>query len=129
MGWVKIQEQLEGQSQWSRIYTIFFIWVIIQNLQEAQEDEKTIQDVKKASLFHKKKAFILEKQKRDLEILLEGHAGHGRQGAKSFDEFLKTLAGKLNHNDILPMQYLACDRAWMETYLDTLQFHEASMLR
>ena len=27
------------------------------------------------------------------------------------------------------MQYLACDRAWMETYLDSLQFQENTMLR
>lgn len=107
------------------IFTNLFIGVVIQNLEEAQEEERVTQDVRKLFLFHKKKDFILEKQDQDLNKLLEKNNLVG--GDNSIQDKLGKLAGQLRHSDLVPMTHLACQPLWMEYYLATCNFQEQNM--
>lgn len=103
------------------IFTNLFIGVVVQNLEEAQNEEKQLRDAKRAELFNKRKNFILEKQRRDLDRLMKSQEKHGKL---SLDDFLKTLAGTLNHEDVAPIKTLCCSRLWFETYMESCLYYE-----
>lgn len=108
------------------IFTNLFIGVVVQNLEEAQNEEKTSRDQKRSELFNKKKSFILEKQRRDLDELMKSQEKNGKM---TLDEFLKNLAGTLSHEDVAPIKTLCCSRLWFETYIESLRHHENSRLK
>jgi len=106
------------------IFTNLFIGVVVQNLEEAQNEEKAIREQKRAETFKQKKLYILEKQKRDLEMLMKS-----QERNISLDEFLQTLAGTLKHSDIAPIKTICCSKTWFETYIESLHFYENGRLR
>eukprot|EP00002_Diphylleia_rotans_P031344 TRINITY_DN6509_c0_g1_i2.p1 TRINITY_DN6509_c0_g1~~TRINITY_DN6509_c0_g1_i2.p1 ORF type:complete len:341 (+),score=88.56 TRINITY_DN6509_c0_g1_i2:58-1080(+) len=82
--WGDIQDKMDdavGRS--SRVFTVIFIFlgnliftnlfigIVIQNLDEATEEDRRIQKLKRQKVISRKKAFILERQQRDLQKLLE----------------------------------------------------------
>ena len=114
------------------IFTNLFIGVVIQNLEEAQEEARTIQDVKKSSLFHKKKAYIIAKQQHDLERMLKRRvADMGGKEGESLRKVVQKLQddGKLSSDDIVPLAHLSCNLIWLETFLATLHYQENSIYR
>ena len=66
----------------------------------------------------------MAKQQRDLDTLLENQNTmiHG-----SIQEALSHFAGKLRHDDLVPMEHLACQQPWMIYYYATLMCQEQIM--
>lgn len=52
-----------------------------------------------------------------------------KNGRVSLDDFLKNLAGTLDHDDVAPIKTLCCSRMWFETYMESLQFYEEAKQR
>lgn len=96
------------------IFTDLFIGVIIQNLEEAQEEESLIQELKRVALFDKKKEFILAKQEKEIQNLLRSQQ-LGK--AKTIQDILQDMAGKMRHDDLVPMSHPTTNPTWLQVYL------------
>ncbi|KAG4105933.1 hypothetical protein H8356DRAFT_1629880 [Neocallimastix lanati (nom. inval.)] len=108
------------------IFTNIFIAIICQNIDNATDKDKAIQKHKLMLARKEKQDYFLKKQKEDMEKLISK-----KKFLKGGDmqELLQKAAGKLRHEDMIPMSYLACSLLWMETYLVTLNYHENTMYR
>eukprot|EP00899_Mesostigma_viride_P018854 jgi/Mesvir1/26970/Mv20684-RA.2 len=83
-GWTYFQDTMlaEGISGYSRLYSVLFIFighfiftnlfigVIIQNLEDAQDEERRWQNIKRAARVSQDKAVILRRQQQDIASLL-----------------------------------------------------------
>jgi hypothetical protein len=47
----------------------------------------------------------------------------------NISDMLASLAGQLRHDDVLPMNSLACNLTWINTYYITLNYYENTMYR
>ena len=136
-GWTDIQSRLDEISMSTRIFTVLFIFighfiftnlfigVVIQNLEEATDEDKRIQIAKKKKLFAHKKKLIMATQEKDLTRLVQSKESDG----VNLQEFFGQMAGKLRHDDLVPMTTLMCDVTWLETYLVTMFHQENAMYR
>lgn len=135
-GWAAFQYDLDARGyKAARIYSVVFIFIgnfiftnlfigiIINNLDEAQEEDRVYQMVKKSALIKAKKEILLARQRQDFTTLdLE-------YPAASIQKILAQLAGKLRHDDFVPMTHLSCNTTWLQTYLETMLFQENTMYR
>eukprot|EP01113_Clastostelium_recurvatum_P012128 TRINITY_DN16259_c0_g1_i2.p1 TRINITY_DN16259_c0_g1~~TRINITY_DN16259_c0_g1_i2.p1 ORF type:complete len:443 (+),score=101.69 TRINITY_DN16259_c0_g1_i2:133-1329(+) len=141
--WTDTQDNMDllfGET--SRIYTSIFVFLghfmyenllaglIIQFLTEADEREKAAIRKKKIEAVEKKKQFILERQKQDMAALMETQQQIMKDAPQqSFAQILGRLAGKLNHNIIVPSSDLACNQTWLELFMATLEHQVHTMYR
>jgi len=136
--WTDIQQRLAMRNHSSSVlFTVVFIFignfiitnlfiaVVVENLDEAQSEERTIREFKRAELFNRKKAFLLNRQNLDLENLMA--QSQAKVGGQSFDDFLKSLAGSLTHDDITPVKSVCCSKMWLQTYNEALTFHQRNL--
>ena len=42
---------------------------------------------------------------------------------------MKHLAGRLRHDDVLPVNHLSCDPVWLEAFMTTMNYQEDTMYR
>eukprot|EP00736_Rhodelphis_marinus_P002586 Rmarinus@m.16087 len=138
-GWTKLQERLDDRGQtYSKYYTILFLFIghfiftnlfigiVIQNIEEASEEERTQQEIKKRMLFAKKKAYILAKQEKDYEALMERQRAVGE---RSLDDLLFAISTRLRHDELVPMVHLSCNMSWLEAYLTMLKTRERGLFQ
>eukprot|EP01006_Ploeotia_vitrea_P009496 TRINITY_DN22379_c0_g1_i1.p1 TRINITY_DN22379_c0_g1~~TRINITY_DN22379_c0_g1_i1.p1 ORF type:complete len:472 (+),score=205.37 TRINITY_DN22379_c0_g1_i1:92-1417(+) len=140
-GWTDIQDRLdESGFKTARIFTILFIFVghfvftnlfvgvIIQNLDEAQSEEKMFQQLKKQIMVDIKQRFLRERQQRDLanitQVLKGERMGSIRQSIEQLEE-----GDSVRQDDLVPMTDLVCNLTWVRTYLRSLDFYESSRYR
>eukprot|EP00898_Chlorokybus_atmophyticus_P005107 jgi/Chlat1/5598/Chrsp369S05407 len=111
------------------IFTNLFIGVIIQNLEDAQAEEKRLQEARRIALFNKKKAAALARQEKDIQMLL---GLQKRKGTRmSLHEVMASVAGKLRHNDVAPPAAggVCTDPLWLRTFCAVLLYQENRMHR
>eukprot|EP00002_Diphylleia_rotans_P011098 TRINITY_DN219_c0_g2_i26.p1 TRINITY_DN219_c0_g2~~TRINITY_DN219_c0_g2_i26.p1 ORF type:complete len:137 (+),score=19.85 TRINITY_DN219_c0_g2_i26:785-1195(+) len=60
------------------VFTNMTVGVIIQNLDEATEEDMRVRKMRRQKTISRKKAFILARQKADYEKLIEKHVGMDR---------------------------------------------------
>ena len=138
-GWFSLQDNLdETNGRNSRFFTVVYIFiahfivqnlfvgVIVQNLEEAQDEERHLQRNARLKVISKKKAFILERQRNDFQALLERQKV---QPSANLQEILAEMTGKLRHDDLVPMINMSCNLTWLETYISVLQHQEGAMHR
>mmetsp|Transcript_6874 Transcript_6874/g.10788 ORF Transcript_6874/g.10788 Transcript_6874/m.10788 type:complete len:514 (+) Transcript_6874:208-1749(+) len=107
------------------IFTNLFIGVVLQNLEEATEEEKRIQTKKKQLRFEKKKQILFERQENEVRRLLEVQGSDPT--LEGFQLMIKSMASRLRHDDLVPMMHLSCNLVWLETYLASLDYQENAM--
>ncbi|KAI9146358.1 Ion transport protein-domain-containing protein [Paraphysoderma sedebokerense] len=107
------------------IFTNMFIGVICQNIDEATEADRAGQLKVKLEAVKFKKQFLLKSQKKEMDILLGNEGSQGRD----MQTLLQSLAGRLRHDEVIPMAHLLCNLTWIETYMVTLYYHENTLYR
>eukprot|EP00033_Pygsuia_biforma_P003824 GCRY01004191.1.p1 GENE.GCRY01004191.1~~GCRY01004191.1.p1 ORF type:complete len:389 (-),score=65.86 GCRY01004191.1:112-1278(-) len=138
-GWTYFQGKLDDLGyKWSRLFTILFIFVghfifinlfigvIIENLDEATEEDRKWRHLQRSIILSRKKEFIIMAQQRDLDKLLRRKA---RDESESLDHVIAETLQRLNHSHVMPTRLLAAHTTWAEAYLATLTQLERSMYR
>lgn len=137
-GWTDVQRGLDKISVSSRIYSVMFIWignfiftnlfigVVIQNLDQATEEDRRAQMERRKKQIDKKKQRILEIQKNDVSLIL---ARRNEDPDMNLQDLLAQMAGKLRHEDLVPMSSLMSNLTWLETYLVSLHHQEVSIYK
>ena len=108
------------------IFSNLFIGVVIQNLEEATDEDKRQQLKKRQAHIEKKKERVLQMQRGDLERLLRRQ---NEDPGHSMQHVLAGLAGKLRHEDLVPMTHLSSHLTWLESYLVSLHHQDATAYR
>ena len=139
-GWTVLQDSLDEISKLSRLYSVsfilighfiftnLFIGVIVHNIDAASSEDKAAMKKLKQERYLKKKALILERQRRDYEVLVERTKSLSpEQNVQA--SMLMLMAGSLRHDDLVPMTSLICNMTWLEAYLATLSYREVSAYR
>jgi cation channel sperm-associated protein 3 len=138
-GWTDIQNGLADSGYtYSWIYSVIFIFighfiftnlfigVVIQNLDEATEEDKREQLRQRRNLILKKKAFFMDRQQRDLEKLL---ASQKKTETQDLHEILSDVAATLRHEELTPMSQLLTSPLWIRTYVSSLKHYQKSVQR
>ena len=137
-GWIILQQELDKVSTSTRLFSIFFIFignfiikqlfigVVIQNLEEAQEEERNQQELRKQQQFELKKRKFLEKQEQDLQAFFDDLRSAEMDNV-DVQQFMASLVGTLRHDDIVPMQSIMSNRLWLQAFVETLQHQKVSL--
>lgn len=138
-GWVILQQELDKVSTSTRLFSIFFIFignfiikqlfigVVIQNLEEAQQEERNQQESRRLQQFELKKNTFLRKQERDLQAFFENLRNAEMDNHMNMQDFMASLVGTLRHDDIVPMQGVFCNQLWLRAFVETLQCQSVSL--
>lgn len=145
-GWTAFQDKLDSRGlKDSRIFTVCFIFIghfvftnlfigiIIQNLDEAQSEEKLFQRVKRVSLVAAKKDILGQLQRQ--ELMKGKRPSESRKQVESttpvirVSDLTRPLRETVRHDDIVPMTHSLCSLTWMRTYWTTLEMQENMMYR
>eukprot|EP00002_Diphylleia_rotans_P000534 TRINITY_DN1027_c0_g1_i6.p1 TRINITY_DN1027_c0_g1~~TRINITY_DN1027_c0_g1_i6.p1 ORF type:complete len:205 (-),score=45.84 TRINITY_DN1027_c0_g1_i6:169-783(-) len=108
------------------VFTNMFIGVIIQNLDEATEEESKRQKARRQKIVSRKKAFILARQQADYKKLIERHNFNPKIEQHTL---LESIVGKLRHDDLVPTTFLGCNNTWLELFTNGLEHQENTMYR
>ncbi|KAJ3355067.1 Cation channel sperm-associated protein 3 [Kappamyces sp. JEL0680] len=100
-----------------------FIGVISQNVYEASQAERLQELAQQREAKMLKRELFLKKQQRDLLQLKTLKNGSG------FQEIIRSLAGTLRHDELVPSKQLPMNLLWLETFVLTLHYHENAMFR
>jgi cation channel sperm-associated protein 3 len=136
-GWTDLQNDLDERGLGlSRLYTAVFIFighfiftnlfigVIIYNLEEAQEEERIYQTVKKTALVDAKKEILKQRQTQQ-NIKTSKVELPNRLVA----QILHDMEPKLRRDDLVPMTHPTCNMMWVQTFVASLQFQENAMFK
>jgi cation channel sperm-associated protein 3 len=93
-------------------------------MDEATEEDMEYKKKKRETHRLMKREVFLKKQRQDLTQLVQKSSQR-----TNIHTLLQELAGKLRHEDVLPMNSLSCDPAWMEAFITSLNYQEATMYR
>eukprot|EP00163_Fabomonas_tropica_P011745 TRINITY_DN2261_c0_g1_i1.p1 TRINITY_DN2261_c0_g1~~TRINITY_DN2261_c0_g1_i1.p1 ORF type:complete len:397 (-),score=67.82 TRINITY_DN2261_c0_g1_i1:28-1218(-) len=138
-GWTDTQASLDRIHPATRLYTLFFLFighfiftnlfigVVIQNLDEATEEDKRLQHWKRTKAIQAKKLNFLTMQEADLSRLVKKHAVDNSQ--ISMQEALQLMVGRLRHDELVPMTHLSTNVTWLETYLVTCSHLQNGMYK
>eukprot|EP00002_Diphylleia_rotans_P011103 TRINITY_DN219_c0_g3_i15.p1 TRINITY_DN219_c0_g3~~TRINITY_DN219_c0_g3_i15.p1 ORF type:complete len:208 (-),score=32.21 TRINITY_DN219_c0_g3_i15:396-1019(-) len=108
------------------VFTNMTVGVIIQNLDEATEEDMRVRKMRRQKTISRKKAFILARQKADYEKLIEKHS---HTPTTDSDKLLETIVGRLRHDDLVPTTFLGCNSTWMDIFSNSLDHQENTMYR
>lgn len=162
-GWTFFQSALDGNAgTGTRFYTIFFIFlgnfiflslfigVVIENLDEAQEEEQRVQLVKRIVLAEGKKAFLSRAQQRSMKEARHGPAGAAgaadaaaerrrrrrrrlglgtREARRSTADVMLDVGRGDQQCDVEDVEYLACNLPWVQSYVKNHELYEQSAFR
>eukprot|EP01135_Chromosphaera_perkinsii_P000476 Nk52_evm30s96 gene=Nk52_evmTU30s96 len=140
-GWTDIQDSLNEKgfknSQWFSIVFIFFghfIWtnlfigLIIQNIERATREDKEHMTNLRLEIINSKKEKILARQTAEIQNMLNQSREKGRK-VPSIEDAIQDIAKTLSHKDVVPMTYLACNLAWLDTFMLSLNYQENNKFR
>jgi cation channel sperm-associated protein 3 len=107
------------------IISNLFVGVISQNVFEASQAEKlhALAQQKEAKLA--KRDLFLRKQQRDLNQLIQQKTLKNA----GFQDIIRELAGRLRHDEVVPVRHLSMNMLWLETFVVSLHYHENTMFR
>eukprot|EP00741_Cyanophora_paradoxa_P009677 tig00001590_g9375.t1 len=108
------------------VFTNLFIGIVVDNLDQAQEEESRRQTERKRRLRAKKLKLIADKQENEVQRLF---AIKQETATQRIDDLVQRTVHAMRHDDIVPMTSLACNPVWMQTLAMTLEHHQASMYR
>ncbi|KAJ3300933.1 Cation channel sperm-associated protein 3 [Kappamyces sp. JEL0829] len=103
-----------------------FIGVISQNVYEASQAERLQELAQQREAKMLKRELFLKKQQRDLLQLVQQKTLKNGSG---FQEIIRSLAGTLRHDELVPSKQLPMNLLWLETFVLTLHYHENAMFR
>eukprot|EP00698_Gefionella_okellyi_P005584 TRINITY_DN15083_c0_g1_i1.p1 TRINITY_DN15083_c0_g1~~TRINITY_DN15083_c0_g1_i1.p1 ORF type:complete len:366 (+),score=64.47 TRINITY_DN15083_c0_g1_i1:25-1122(+) len=138
-GWTDLQSDVDTYSLYTRFYAVLFVFIgnfiftnlfiglVIQNLDDAtEEDSKARHDANKDKI-QAQKLMYRAKQKKELEEALRGRETD--TNVTDIHALIQARVGRLNHRDQVVMTSTECNLTWLETYLATLNHVENTMYR
>eukprot|EP00698_Gefionella_okellyi_P003040 TRINITY_DN12861_c0_g1_i1.p1 TRINITY_DN12861_c0_g1~~TRINITY_DN12861_c0_g1_i1.p1 ORF type:complete len:378 (-),score=54.72 TRINITY_DN12861_c0_g1_i1:848-1981(-) len=141
-GWADLQMQLDEVTYMGRLFAIgllffghfiftnLFIGLVIQNLDDATEDDLKIRRDARETLIRQHRIDIELKQRLQMESMLTAANKQQKQkGTIDLQEALAERVGKLSHKEHVAVSDTAANLTWVETYLTTLNHKENSMYR
>lgn len=103
---------------------LYFSQCDFQNIDEATDTDQKFKQKKRDEMRLIKKEIFLKRQRQDLTQLVQKS-----NNSSSLHVLMKQLAGRLRHDDVLPINHLSCDPVWMEAFMTTMNYQEDTMYR
>lgn len=144
-GWTDVQRRLDERGMGaSRIFTVvylfmghfittnLFIGLIIQNLDEAQTNEKLYQTARQTALASAKKGIIARIQAADIKTLNKAlHQRRPDSGAhiRAVNRAMHSQRRRLRPDDMVPMNDISTNLVWLRAYLTTLDVQQGIAAR
>lgn len=146
-GWTDIQRRLDERGfGTSRIFTVvylfighfiftnLFIGIIIQNLDEAQSNERLYQRARQSALVKAKKGIISRSQAADIRQLNSAYRvprrrRNARRQAEHLDLALAEARRDARKEDMVPLTDIAFNVTWLKAFMATLEWQETISAR
>jgi hypothetical protein len=108
----------------ARYFLLFPETFNVQNIDEATDADQRYKQKKRDELRLIKKEIFLKRQRQDLTQLVQKS-----NNSSNMQVLMKSLAGRLRHDDVLPINHLSCDPVWLEAFMTTMNYQEDTMYR
>lgn len=110
----------------SVVFTNLFIGAVLQALSESRQEAEALELQRRSKLVDRKKALIMARQQQELERIFNAR---NKVAAGDIQKHLSTLAGKLRHDDVVPMQQQTCSATWLLAFVTALHHQENTIYR